>query len=94
MEDKVVLITGASTGIGASTAECLAKAGYKKLALVARRKEKLEAVAAKCKAHGAVNVAVFPIDLATREGAIQAVKDTVGYFQRKCHLRYKKGPGN
>ena len=36
MEDKVVLITGASSGIGAGTAEHFAKIGYKKIAIVAR----------------------------------------------------------
>ncbi len=42
--DKVVVITGASSGIGAALADSLAKRGAK-LVLAARRKDELEAVA-------------------------------------------------
>lgn len=47
MSDKVVVITGASAGIGAALAELLAGRG-ESLVLVARRKELLESVAARC----------------------------------------------
>lgn len=47
MSAPVVVITGASTGIGAVLAEHLAAAGAS-VALVARRAEALEAVAARC----------------------------------------------
>lgn len=47
MNDQVVLITGASSGIGATLAELLAKQG-KKLLLAARREAELAAVAARC----------------------------------------------
>ncbi|MDJ0555425.1 MAG: SDR family NAD(P)-dependent oxidoreductase, partial [Microcoleaceae cyanobacterium MO_207.B10] len=42
--DKIVLITGASSGIGESCANIFAEAGAK-LILVARRQEKLEKLA-------------------------------------------------
>jgi len=45
IEDKVILLTGASSGIGRSTALLLAKAGCR-LALMARRKDRLESLAA------------------------------------------------
>ena len=44
---KVVVITGASSGIGAALAELLAKRGAR-VALVARREPELRAVAARC----------------------------------------------
>lgn len=47
MTSKVVVITGASSGIGAALAELLAARGDR-VALVARRAERLAAVAARC----------------------------------------------
>ncbi|HAM35849.1 MAG TPA: short-chain dehydrogenase [Elusimicrobia bacterium] len=47
MESKVIVITGASAGIGAALAERLGREGHC-LALAARRKPELEAVAARC----------------------------------------------
>ena len=47
MNDKVVVITGASAGIGAALAQQLAGRGAS-LVLVARRKEMLESVVARC----------------------------------------------
>jgi NADP-dependent 3-hydroxy acid dehydrogenase YdfG len=54
MTKKVVVITGASSGIGAATAKRLAADGHS-LVLAARRHDKLSAVAAEC--GGAVTVA-------------------------------------
>jgi len=47
MRDQVVVITGASGGIGAALAELLAGRGAL-LVLVARREDVLRAVAARC----------------------------------------------
>jgi short-subunit dehydrogenase len=47
MHDKVIVITGASSGIGAALAELLAARGARRLVLVARREPELQAVAAR-----------------------------------------------
>ncbi|MHC4941171.1 MAG: SDR family oxidoreductase [Planctomycetota bacterium] len=55
--DKVVVITGASSGIGEATAELLAGSGAK-VVLSARRKDRLDALAAKIREAGGEAVAV------------------------------------
>jgi short-subunit dehydrogenase len=52
MKNKVVVITGASKGIGAELARQLAAKGAR-LVLAARSSEELEAVAEDCRKHGA-----------------------------------------
>jgi len=56
MTERVVVITGGSSGIGAALGELLAKQGSH-VVLVARRKEALEQVAAKCGGRADVQVA-------------------------------------
>jgi uncharacterized protein len=56
------LITGASTGIGATYAQRLAKRGYD-LILVARRKDKLQQLAKQLSEQSGVRVQVLPADL-------------------------------
>ncbi|HLN11079.1 MAG TPA: SDR family NAD(P)-dependent oxidoreductase, partial [Xanthobacteraceae bacterium] len=64
---RLVLVTGASSGIGAAFARAYAKRGCN-LALVARRAERLEALAAEiATAHGVEAIAV-PADLSLFEG--------------------------
>ena len=62
MKDKVVVITGASKGIGAELARQLSKEGCK-LVLAARNMKELEAVAEECKKLGA-SVIVVKADVA------------------------------
>jgi NAD(P)-dependent dehydrogenase (short-subunit alcohol dehydrogenase family) len=57
-----VLVTGASTGIGAATARALGAAGAR-VGLVARRKELLDQVAEETRAAGAPDVEVWAVDL-------------------------------
>jgi short-subunit dehydrogenase len=74
--DKVVLITGASSGIGEELALQLAQSGAK-LTLAARRKEQLEALAEKIVALGSAKPLVAPCDV-SRDGDLElAVAETV-----------------
>ncbi|MFK0163372.1 SDR family oxidoreductase [Rhizobium sp. NPDC090279] len=63
--DKVILITGASSGIGEGIARELAAAGAK-VALGARRVERLEALAAELSAAGGA-VLAHPLDVTDRQ---------------------------
>ncbi|UXH80649.1 SDR family NAD(P)-dependent oxidoreductase [Roseateles amylovorans] len=67
-----VLITGASSGIGATYAERFAQRGHD-LVLVARDKARLEALAARLRAEAKVAVDVLPADL-TQEADLAAVE--------------------
>ena len=81
-QDKVVLITGASAGIGAATALEFAKKQVHGLVLVARNEVKLQEVADQCKNYGVKDVLIIQQDL-SQESACQAIVDkTINTFQR------------
>jgi short-subunit dehydrogenase len=61
----IAAITGASTGIGATYADRLARRGYN-LLLVARNAAQLEAVAAALRANTGVRVEILPADLTVK----------------------------
>ena len=77
MAEKVIVITGASSGIGASVAELVVRRGHS-VVLVARRKEALEAVAARCagKAHAVV------ADVTSRDEVKRVVGEALHAFGR------------
>jgi short-subunit dehydrogenase len=85
LRDKVVLITGASEGIGAACVRVFRARGAK-LALVARSREKLEAVA------GADALAI-PGDLLNGPDRQQAVETTLAHYGRIDVLVNNAGVG-
>jgi len=74
---KIVVITGASSGIGAALGELLASQGQQ-VVLVARRKEALDEVAARCGGRAHVYVA----DVTDRAQVRRVVDDTLARFGR------------
>ncbi len=77
---RVALVTGASSGIGESTALELAAAGVT-VAVVARRAERLEALVAKIQAAGGTALAL-PGDVTDEAFATQIVAQTAKRFGR------------
>jgi len=72
IQDQIVLVTGASSGIGAACARAFAQAGAK-LILVARRRERQEELAAQLTAE--FGVQIYPLALDVRDRA--AVESTL-----------------
>ncbi|HLR70907.1 MAG TPA: SDR family oxidoreductase [Pseudogracilibacillus sp.] len=80
LQDKVVLITGGSKGIGRQSALTFAKEGAK-LSIVARNEEDLNKAKADIEGEVAgAEVLTTSADLQKQEGADQAVKNTVERF--------------
>ena len=73
--DRVVVVTGASSGIGAALARALAKRGAT-LALVARRAERLHALAAEIAAAGG-SASVHPGDVADRAAVERSAEEVL-----------------
>ncbi len=79
--DKVVFLTGASSGIGEALAVALAKKGAI-LGLLARREDLLNELASKCESHGG-RARVFACDVTDEmavEDAAQALRDEFGHI--------------
>jgi NADP-dependent 3-hydroxy acid dehydrogenase YdfG len=75
LDDKVVVVTGASSGIGAAVAVLLAERGAS-VVLVARRKDALEAVAARC----GDNVLPIVGDMTSRADVRRIVEQAIAHF--------------
>lgn len=76
LKDKVVLITGASSGIGAGTAVHMAKLGTR-LALVARNVSALKQVEQHCRKSGAADVFVASHDLSDERECKAAIDQVI-----------------
>src|SRR5579883_1567569 len=80
LQGTVALVTGASSGIGEATALALGQAGAA-VSLVARRRERLEALAARIEEGGGRALAV-ECDVADESQVREAVARTVGELGR------------
>jgi len=80
LEGTVAVVTGASSGIGEATARALAAQGAR-VALVARRKDRVDALVAEIEEAGGTALAV-PTDITDRAQADAAVAAVVARFGR------------
>ena len=92
LKDKVAVVTGASSGIGASLAIALAKEGAT-VVLAARRKQKLEKVAADVVRVGGKALAV-KCDVTVKEDAEELIDETIEHFGRLDILINNAGRGH
>ena len=78
--NKIVFITGASSGIGAACAKTFAQAGYD-LVLNARSEDKLQTLQAELTTNNDVKVHLLPFDVRDRKAAQQAIKSLPEEFK-------------
>ena len=92
IKNKVVVITGASKGIGKATAFAFAAAGAK-VVLAARTRETLEQVAAELRETGAEALAV-PTDVTNVDAVKQLIQRTLDVYQHVDILINNAGIGH
>ncbi len=91
LKDRVVIITGASSGIGAATARAFGREGMR-LALFARRADRLEQVAVDARAAGGQAI-VVPGDVRERASIANLIERTMAAYGRIDVLLNNAGLG-
>src|SRR3712207_9283349 len=92
IEDKVVVITGASRGIGRATARLFAERGAS-VVLAARREDALLEVAGECETRGGRGLA-GPTDVSDYPGAESLGERAVDHLRRNDGWGNKAVPGS
>lgn len=80
LAERVILITGASSGIGAALAEVIAKKyPGSRLALASRDRTRLDKIASKCREYRA-EVLVIPTDLSQQEQVQSLARQAIAHY--------------
>ena len=79
LKGKVILITGASSGIGEATALHMATLGCR-LSLIARNLRSLKEVSQQCQKMGSPDVYFASHDLSEKNECIAAINETINHF--------------
>ncbi|CAI0556533.1 unnamed protein product [Linum tenue] len=85
MEDKVVIVTGASSGIGEQIAYEYAKRRVN-LVLVARRENRLRGISERARVLGAKHVMIVGADVVKEDECRRFINQVVSYYGRLDHL--------
>lgn len=72
IKNKIICITGATSGIGEACAIACAKAGAK-LLLIGRRQQRLDQVAATCQQQGAAAIKCLAIDVRDNQAVVESL---------------------
>jgi NAD(P)-dependent dehydrogenase (short-subunit alcohol dehydrogenase family) len=91
LDDRVIVLTGASSGLGVGFAHALGSVGAK-LVLVARREDRLQSLAASLRRNG-VDVRTYQADVSDPEGCQEVAAAAVNSFGRIDGLINNAGVG-